>query len=93
MNQVSIIDMGTNTFQLFVPQAPYKLINAIEIKRPVRLGADGFINNLIGTEAKNRAMSILKEFQEISINQGVSTIYAFGTSAFRNSKKRYRLYQ
>ena len=86
--RISIIDLGTNTFNLLVAEIiANKQINILHrSKYPVKLGEGGINQNFITDEAQNRAhMAFVEMKQIINSYQTVKTI-GFATSAIRTAK-------
>lgn len=78
--------MGTNTFHLLV--AEWSSINyriLVREKIPVRVGVGGINQNIITVEGIDRAVSALIQFKNKMDELGVTTVFAFGTSALRNA--------
>ncbi len=86
--RISIIDLGTNTFNLLVAEIiANKQINILHrSKYPVKLGEGGINQNFITDEAQNRAhLAFVEMKQIINSYQTVKTI-GFATSAIRTAK-------
>lgn len=86
MNQVAIIDMGTNTFHLLVAQWDnynYQLVCHDWI--PTRIGVGSINKNYISPEAIGRILDALRFFKKRADDLRVDKIFAFGTSALRNA--------
>lgn len=84
----AIIDLGTNTFNLFVfePGEAGTLRGVHSEERPVFLGRGGIEQGLITAEAMERGISTLVELQRIAVHHGATRITGFGTSALRNAR-------
>ncbi|MRT91520.1 phosphatase [Ancylomarina sp. 16SWW S1-10-2] len=86
--RISIIDLGTNTFNLLVAEiTASKQINILHrSKYPVKLGEGGINQNYITDEAQKRAhLAFVEMKQIINSYQTVKTI-GFATSAIRTAE-------
>ncbi len=85
--KIAIIDLGTNTFNIFVaevfPENTYKKIYKSKIS--VKLGQGSINSNYIEPEAFRRGISALKTHKLTIDSNGVEKVYAFGTSALRGA--------
>jgi len=86
--RISIIDLGTNTFNVLVAERDadgrLKIIHTEE--RPVFLGRGGIGIGELMPEAMGRASIVLHAFTDKSRELGATRIYGFGTSALRNAR-------
>lgn len=85
--KIAIIDLGTNTFHLLLAEpkeAGYTIIHREKVA--VKLGMGGINQDVIQTDAIGRALAVLKDFKTTIEQSGISTIYAFGTSALRQAR-------
>ncbi len=86
--RISIIDLGTNTFNVLVAERDadgrLKIIHTEE--RPVFLGRGGIGIGELMPEAMERASIVLHAFTDKSRELGATRIYGFGTSALRNAR-------
>ena len=86
--RLSIIDLGTNTFNLLVGERDAdgrgKVIHAEE--RAVFLGRGGVGTGELTPEAMARAMTVLHAFTDKSNELGATRIHGFGTSALRSAR-------
>ena len=85
--RIAIIDCGTNTFNLLVADAEregWKLV--FENKIPVKLGAGGFEHNEIIPSRFTRGLDALFCHSRNLLNYDVEKIFAFATSAVRESR-------
>jgi len=85
---LAIIDLGTNTFHLMIVKVKsdgsyQKMYKA---KTPVKLGKGGITEDVIASEAYERGLSAIKQYKKIIDSLEVKRVFAFGTSAIRNSK-------
>ena len=83
---IAIIDLGTNTFNLFiarVSEGKYQPIYAT--KDFVQLGKGGINNQIIRDDAIDRGMNTLNRFKKISIEHNCDKTIAIATSAIRNA--------
>jgi exopolyphosphatase/guanosine-5'-triphosphate,3'-diphosphate pyrophosphatase len=90
--KTAIIDLGTNTFQLLIiEKMPSGEVNTILKKSiPSKIGKGGINQNIITSEAIERAVNVLGEFRKEIDNQVVvpNNIHAIGTSAIRNAENK-----
>ncbi|MCH2233264.1 MAG: hypothetical protein MK078_03340 [Crocinitomicaceae bacterium] len=86
--RISIIDLGTNTFNLLVVELnggdSYEVLHSSKIA--VGLGLGGIHKNRIADDAFQRGVKALKQFKDISEGFNVVDIRGIGTSALRNAK-------
>lgn len=85
--RIAIIDCGTNTFNLLVADADregWKLV--FENKIAVKLGAGGFEHNEIIPSRFTRGLDALFCHSKNLLNYDVVKIFAFATSAIRESR-------
>jgi exopolyphosphatase / guanosine-5'-triphosphate,3'-diphosphate pyrophosphatase len=82
----AIIDLGTNTFHLFIGDVKgTKLVEYYKLQIPVKLGKGGINNNTITPESFERGLLALQEFKKYIDRFGVTEVHAFATSALRNA--------
>jgi exopolyphosphatase/guanosine-5'-triphosphate,3'-diphosphate pyrophosphatase len=84
--KAAIIDMGTNTFHLLIAewtQSNYQILSRDRI--PVRVGVGGINQNIITAEGMERAVKALIQFKNKIDEFEIFKVFAFGTSALRNS--------
>ena len=86
--RISIIDLGTNTFNLLVAEIlADKQINILHrSKYPVKLGEGGINQNHITDEAQNRAHHAFVEMKQIITSHKTIKTFGFATSAIRTAK-------
>lgn len=86
--RLSIIDLGTNTFNLLVAEkdAAGKLHVVHSEERSVFLGRGGIEQGLITGDAMERGIVVLRAFVDKSHELGADGIMGFGTSALRNAR-------
>ena len=82
----AIIDLGTNTFHLFIAQkigATYTTL--FRESRPAKIGQAGINQGLITEEGIGRALDVLTYFRQVLDRHGVAPeqVIALGTSAIR----------
>jgi exopolyphosphatase/guanosine-5'-triphosphate,3'-diphosphate pyrophosphatase len=83
----AVIDLGTNTFNLLIVQVHDGEIQVLHNeKEGVALGMGGINNQMISSEALDRALTALKRFKRVCENHEVILIKAIGTSAIRDAK-------
>ena len=92
---VGFVDVGTNSIRLLVvrinPNLSYTVIS--QEKEVVRLGENEFKDNLLKSDAMNRAVLVCKEFAELARTYGASEIIAVGTSAIREAHNQEKFLQ
>jgi exopolyphosphatase/guanosine-5'-triphosphate,3'-diphosphate pyrophosphatase len=84
--KLAIIDLGTNTFHLLLAEptaAGYTITHREKVA--VKLGMGGINQDVIQPDAIGRALAVLKDFKTTIEQSGISTRYAFGTSALRQA--------
>lgn len=86
--RTSIIDLGTNTFNLLVAEkdGSDKLRVLHGEERAVFLGRGGIEQGVITHDAMERGLSVLQAFSDKSRDLGAERITGFGTSALRNAR-------
>lgn len=86
--RISVIDLGTNTFNLLVAEWDEtgipKILN--RSKYATKIGQGGINNNIITDEAITRAQNAFDTITEISNQYEVSKTIAFATSAIRSAE-------
>ena len=88
-SRIAIIDMGTNTFHLLLAETEdtgYKIIHRDRLA--VKIGKGGINAGKITEAAMNRALLAMQSFKNSIDQHGISRVYAYGTSAFRNARNR-----
>lgn len=85
--RISIIDLGTNTFNLLVAEIrDDKQINILHrSKYPVKLGEGGINQNYITDEAQKRAHLAFVEMKQIIVSYRTVKTFGFATSAIRTA--------
>lgn len=84
--KIAIIDMGTNTFHLLISEADERGHHIIHRERlAVKIGMKGITRGVITEDGIHRALLAMQSFKNTIDQQGVSQVYAFGTSALRNA--------
>jgi len=85
--KIAVLDLGTNTFNLLLAKvtasAYYIFYNE---KIPVKIGQDGIEQGVIAHEAQQRALNAILHYKEVIQNEGISKVYGYATSAFRNAR-------
>ncbi len=84
--RVAIIDLGTNTFNLFIADlnADGKPEAVFKTRTPVRLG-DRINDAIISSEAYERGLESVEYFSVILKKHHAERVLAFGTSAIRSA--------
>jgi exopolyphosphatase/guanosine-5'-triphosphate,3'-diphosphate pyrophosphatase len=86
--RISVIDLGTNTFNLLVAEYSgkdsFKIL--VDSKLPVKLGEGGIQQRVILDQARARAFDALARHIKTIAEYNVSNILAFGTSALRTAR-------
>jgi len=85
-NRVAIIDCGTNTFNLLVADPTEGGWTAVHsAKLPVKIGEGSFEDKTIKAARFARGLDALLAYKYTCQNYECSNVYAFGTSALRDS--------
>lgn len=81
--------MGTNTFHLLLAQLEETGCHILQREHlVVKIGQGGITQGIITEEGINRALVAMQSFRNTIKLQGIESVYAFGTSAFRNAANR-----
>ena len=84
---VAFLDVGTYSVRLllvrFNANQSYTVLS--ELKEPVRLGGDGFLDNLLRPEAMERALLVCSRFALMARKNGAEEIVAVATCATREA--------
>lgn len=85
--RISIIDLGTNTFNLLIADisADRKFTIVYNTKVPVKLGEDGINKNFIAPPAFERGLNALKKYSQLIAEYKSEKNYSFATSAIREA--------
>jgi exopolyphosphatase/guanosine-5'-triphosphate,3'-diphosphate pyrophosphatase len=88
--RVAIIDLGTNTFNIFIADVlPDKtFVKIYKSKISVKLGEGGINRNFIEKEPFGRGIRALKQHKRTIEKFGAEKIFAFATSAIRGATNR-----
>lgn len=86
--RVGIIDIGTNTFHLLIADRARDMKILHKEKVAVRLGKGGISNNVIQSDAIDRAIYTLTDFAEKMKNEVVDEVIVSATSAVRNASNQ-----
>jgi exopolyphosphatase/guanosine-5'-triphosphate,3'-diphosphate pyrophosphatase len=90
--KIAIIDMGTNTFHLLIAEADKKGYHITQRDRlAVKIGKDGINQGVITEEGIQRALLAMQSFKNTLDQQGITQIFAFGTSALRNASNAHEV--
>lgn len=90
--RVAIIDLGTNTFHLFIVEIDGTKINTLyKEKIAVKIGKNGISKGKIATDAKKRAIHTLKIFRTVIDLFEVHHVKGVATSAIRSAKNGQEL--
>jgi exopolyphosphatase/guanosine-5'-triphosphate,3'-diphosphate pyrophosphatase len=85
-NKIAIIDMGTNTFHLLIAVGSEGGYNIVRRDRlAVKIGMGGINQRIITDEGFHRALVAMQSFKNTVEQEGIKSVYAFGTSALRNA--------
>lgn len=88
-SRIAIIDMGTNTFHLLLAETEhggYKIIHRDRVA--VKIGKGGINAGKITEAAMNRALLAMQSFKNTIDQNGITRVYAYGTSAIRNARNK-----
>lgn len=92
MARIAVIDLGTNTFHLFIAEVSSGTINTLyKEKIAVKIGQNGISKGLIAKDAIKRAVKTLKIFKTVIDQFQVTHVTGVATSAIRNAKNGTRL--
>ena len=85
--RISIIDLGTNTFNLLVVETRGREVvgKLHQEKIPVKLGEGGINLGLILEKPYQRGLEAMQKYAAISKDLAVDKVFAFATSAIRSS--------
>lgn len=85
--KIAILDLGTNTFNIFIAEIhPDKTYTKLyKSKIAVKLGEGGINNNFISEKAFERGIRALKKHKKTSRKFKADKIVAFATSAIRSA--------
>lgn len=87
MARIAVIDLGTNTFHLFIAEVIPGAINTLyKEKIAVKIGQNGISKGLIANDAIKRAVKTLKIFKTVIDQFQVTNVHGVATSAIRNAK-------
>lgn len=87
MKRKAFIDLGTNTFHLFIVELHNDHFKKIHYENdPPCLGQGGIHKNILLEDAMDRGLTTLKHFKNVLNQYEVTEIEAFGTSALRNAQ-------
>lgn len=85
--RVAIIDLGTNTFHLFIVEIDGDTINTLyKEKIAVKIGKNGISKGKIASDARKRAIHTLKIFRTVIDLFEVHHIKGVATSAIRSAR-------
>ncbi|MBD2700740.1 phosphatase [Spirosoma sp. BT702] len=87
----AIIDLGTNTFHLFIAEKNGSAVTTLfRESRPAKIGMAGINQGIITEEAIGRALNVLTYFRSILDQHNVAPehVTAIGTSAIRVAKNQ-----
>ncbi len=87
MEQLAIIDLGTNTFNLLIvqPKANQDYEIVFSDKVAVKLGEGGITKNFISPEPFQRGLDAIRQHLNTCAKYKVEKVFAFGTSAIRSA--------
>ena len=88
----AVIDLGTNTFHLFIVEINDKSLTSLyREKIAVKIGQNGISKGRIAKDAIKRALHTLKVFKTVIDQFGVTEVCGVATSAIRNAKNGQEL--
>lgn len=88
----AVIDLGTNTFHLFIVEINEKELKALyKEKIAVKLGQNGISKGRIAKDAMKRALHTLNVYKGIIDQFEVKEVMGIATSAIRNAKNGQEL--
>ena len=89
IKRVGIIDIGTNTFNLLIVDRENDSFKRVySAKQGVGLGLGGINDGVLASDAIQRGLTCLKEYQSKCEELNVQKIKAFATSAVRDAKNK-----
>ena len=92
LENIAILDLGTNTFHLLIASLSEKNVHVISREKiPVKIGEGGIGKRFITKSAQLRAVEAVKKFSAIIQSAGVTEIHAYATSAIRSAANGARL--
>lgn len=87
MQQLAIIDCGTNTFHLLIVEVGNASFHTVyKLQIPVKLGEGGINQQLIQPPAFKRGVEALIKFSTEIKAREITKVLAFGTSAIRSAQ-------
>tara|TARA_R110000823_G_scaffold315359_1_gene446769 strand:+ start:55029 stop:56117 length:1089 start_codon:yes stop_codon:yes gene_type:complete len=90
--RIAVIDLGTNTFHLFIVEVSKREIKTLyREKIAVKIGKNGISKGRISVDAKKRALHTLQVFKTIIDQFEVKTVTGVATSAIRSAKNGQQL--
>lgn len=85
--RIAILDLGTNTFHLLLAEEREgQWVVFHKERQAVKLGKGGINRGLIQDDALKRAVASLQLFKTTIDREGISQVFAFGTSALRSAE-------
>ncbi|GAB3693238.1 hypothetical protein GCM10027592_12900 [Spirosoma flavus] len=87
----AIIDLGTNTFHLFIAEKTGSAVTTLfRESRPAKIGMAGINQGVITEEAIGRALNVLSYFRSVLDQHNIAPehVTAIGTSAIRVAKNQ-----
>ncbi len=86
-DRIAVIDLGTNTFHLFIVELDGHTVNTLyKEKVAVKIGKNGISKGKIAADAFKRAIHTLKIFRTVIDLFEVTNIIGVATSAIRSAK-------
>lgn len=85
--QIAIIDIGTNSIRLFIPNEE-KLIESKKFIITTRIGEDVNKNGFLLEKSIRRTIDGILEFKKICRDRKIEKIYAMATSAIRDADNK-----
>ncbi|MGW8122923.1 Ppx/GppA phosphatase family protein [Roseivirga echinicomitans] len=90
--RIAIIDLGTNTFHLFIVEVREDEVKTLyREKIAVKIGKDGISKGRISAAARKRALHALQVFNTLIYQFEVGTVTGVATSAIRSAKNGQQL--
>lgn len=90
MEEIAVIDMGTNTFHLVIVDLLKNddFYVKEKFKEPVKLGEGGITTGIIAPAAFERGLNAMQKFKKIIDARKIDKVYAFATSAVRSAENQ-----
>lgn len=86
---VAVIEIASNEIRLKIGEKGNKKVKVVEsVSNPLSLGKDTFHSGIISFDSIEKLSAIINGYKLLARDYGVKEIYAFATTAVRESKNR-----